>query len=65
MSGVALDRVQTVLEQDWIHLLREERILDSPSYLREKGKPVVALWGMSLHLSLSNSCIVLHRLWPQ
>lgn len=45
MTGVALDRVKTVLEQDWIHLLREECILDSPNYLREKGKPVVTLWG--------------------
>lgn len=49
VSGVSVDRVQKVLEQDWIHLLREECILDSPSYLREKGKPVVALWGFGLN----------------
>jgi len=65
VSGVSVDRVQKVLEQDWIHLLREECILDSPSYLREKGKPVVALWGMSFLFSFSNPYIVLHRLWPQ
>ncbi|KAL4064790.1 hypothetical protein V8B97DRAFT_1875763 [Scleroderma yunnanense] len=49
VSGVALDRVQKVLEQDWIHLLREECVLDSPNYLHEKGKPVVALWGFGLN----------------
>jgi hypothetical protein len=48
VSGVAPDRIQRIIERDWIHLIREKGILDSPNYLREKGKPVVALWGMSL-----------------
>lgn len=34
-----------MIESDWIHLVREKAVLDSPSYLREKGKIVVALWG--------------------
>ncbi|KAF9235835.1 hypothetical protein BU15DRAFT_77559 [Melanogaster broomeanus] len=45
VSGVAPDKIQRVLEQDWIHLLRDQCLLDSPNYLREKGRPVVALWG--------------------
>lgn len=45
MSGVAPDRIQRVLEQDWIHLLRDKGVLNSPNYLREKGKPVISLWG--------------------
>jgi hypothetical protein len=48
VSGVAPDRIQRVIERDWIHLIHEKGILDSPNYLKEKGKPVVALWGMSL-----------------
>ncbi|KAF9560284.1 hypothetical protein CPC08DRAFT_750561 [Agrocybe pediades] len=45
VSGVAADRIQRVLERDWVHLIRKKGILDSPNYLREKGKPVIALWG--------------------
>ncbi|KIP03504.1 hypothetical protein PHLGIDRAFT_94670, partial [Phlebiopsis gigantea 11061_1 CR5-6] len=48
ISGVAPDRIQRVIEKDWIHLLRNQRVLDSPSYLKEKGKPVVTLWGFGM-----------------
>ncbi|KAH7908785.1 hypothetical protein BJ138DRAFT_1174013 [Hygrophoropsis aurantiaca] len=49
VSGVAPDRIQQVLERDWVHLMREKSILDSPNYLREKDKPVVALWGFGFN----------------
>ncbi|KAI6020949.1 hypothetical protein BKA83DRAFT_4126838 [Pisolithus microcarpus] len=49
VSGVSPDRIQRVLEQDWIHLLRDQRILDSPNYLRENERPVVALWGFGFN----------------
>ncbi|KAK7019734.1 hypothetical protein VNI00_017974 [Paramarasmius palmivorus] len=49
VSGVPADRIAKVIEMDWIHLLREKTILDSPNYLREKGKPVVALWGFGFN----------------
>lgn len=45
VSGVAPDHIQRILEQDWAHLVRNKGVLDSPNYLKEKGKPVVALWG--------------------
>ena len=45
VSGVAPDRIQRVLEQDWIHLIRDKGVLNSPNYLKEKGKPVISLWG--------------------
>ncbi|OJT09971.1 hypothetical protein TRAPUB_13552 [Trametes pubescens] len=48
VSGVAPDRIQRVLEQDWIHLIRRKAILDSPAYLREQGRPVVVLWGFGM-----------------
>ena len=48
VSGVAPDRIQRVLEHDWIHLIRRKAILDSPAYLREQGRPVVALWGFGM-----------------
>lgn len=48
MSGVPADRIQRILESDWVHLVHELRVLDSPNYLKEKGKPVIALWGKIL-----------------
>ncbi|TCD68594.1 hypothetical protein EIP91_010383 [Steccherinum ochraceum] len=45
VSGVPPDRIQRVLEQDWRHLIHDKGVLDSPNYLREKGKAVVTLWG--------------------
>ena len=48
VSGVPPDRIQRVLERDWIHLVHNLGVLDSPSYLKERGKPVVALWGKNL-----------------
>lgn len=48
VTGVSPDKIQNILEQDWIHLLHDQRILDSPNYLHEQGRPVVALWGVSL-----------------
>ncbi|PFH48275.1 hypothetical protein AMATHDRAFT_65829 [Amanita thiersii Skay4041] len=45
VSGVPADRLQRVIERDWIHLLHDKNVLDSPNYLREKGKAVVAIWG--------------------
>ncbi|KAI0638931.1 hypothetical protein C8Q77DRAFT_17830 [Trametes polyzona] len=48
VCGVAPDRIQRVLEHDWLHLIRRKAILDSPAYLREQGRPVVALWGFGM-----------------
>jgi len=44
VSGVPAERIQERIETDWKHLLREKRVLNSPNYLRENGKPVVAIW---------------------
>ncbi|OJA10609.1 hypothetical protein AZE42_09929, partial [Rhizopogon vesiculosus] len=49
VSGVHPDKIQRVLEQDWIHLMHDKYVLDSPNYLREKGRPVIALWGFGFN----------------
>ncbi|KAF7297924.1 hypothetical protein HMN09_01013200 [Mycena chlorophos] len=48
VSGVPVDKIQRILTQDFTHLLHDERILASPAYLHERGRPVVALWGFGL-----------------
>ncbi|KAF9261979.1 hypothetical protein L218DRAFT_945729 [Marasmius fiardii PR-910] len=60
VSGVPADRVARVLEMDWHHLLRDKRILESPSYLKEKGKPVVALWGFGFEGRNHTPALVRH-----
>ena len=45
VSGVPPERIEEIIKFDWKHLVYNKRVFDSPSYLREKGKPVVALWG--------------------
>lgn len=47
MSGVDPARIKKILEDDWVHLLNDQHLLDCPNYLRENGKAVVALWGLS------------------
>ena len=58
VSGVPPDKIEEIIKFDWKHLVYNKRIFDSPSYLREKGKPVVALWGTN-HFSLSP----VYRVW--
>ena len=57
VSGVPPERIEEIIKFDWKHLVFNKRIFDSSSYLREKGKPVVALWGIDLLFSLAS----LHR----
>ncbi|TFK23712.1 hypothetical protein FA15DRAFT_620323 [Coprinopsis marcescibilis] len=45
VTGVPAERIQRVLEHDWLHLVQKKGVLNSPNYLKENGKPVVALWG--------------------
>ncbi|KAG7090571.1 hypothetical protein E1B28_009678 [Marasmius oreades] len=60
VSGVPADRIARVLESDWNHLLHDKRILESPNYLREKGKPVVALWGFGFEGRNHTPALVRH-----
>ncbi|KAF8213661.1 hypothetical protein K438DRAFT_1957026 [Mycena galopus ATCC 62051] len=48
VSGVPPSTLLRILTQDFTHLLRDERIFASPAYLRERGRPVVALWGFGM-----------------
>ncbi|VDB86560.1 unnamed protein product [Peniophora sp. CBMAI 1063] len=45
LAGVGPDRIERIIRHDWLHLLRDKRVLDSPNYLYEKGKPVITVWG--------------------
>jgi hypothetical protein len=38
-----------LIEDDWRHLTGTLRITDSPAYIYDRGKPVVAVWGLGVH----------------
>jgi len=70
VSGVPPGKIEDIIKFDWKDLVFNKRIFDSPSYLREKGKPVVALWGtVILHPTYSMTAntdrdfSILARLW--
>ena len=45
LSGLGADRIGEVIE-DWRALRLRMHIGDDPAYLRHRGKPVVAVWGI-------------------
>jgi len=45
ISGANPSTLLQVLTNDWNFLVQKMRVLDSPQYLRENGKPVLCIWG--------------------
>ena len=45
ITGTPANRLAAALTNDWNFLTHEQRVADSPCYLRHNGKPVVAIWG--------------------
>jgi hypothetical protein len=49
VSGDAREGLVEKLERDWAWLVDELRITESPRYLRHRGRPVLAVWGLGFH----------------
>ena len=45
LSGLGANRIREVMD-DWRKLRTELRVTESASYLRHRGKPLVAVWGV-------------------
>ncbi len=45
LSGLGANRMKEVMD-DWRSLRTELHMTDSPAYLRHRGKPLVAVWGV-------------------
>ena len=45
LSGLGTNRIQQVMD-DWRSLRAELHVTDSAAYLRHRGKPLVAVWGI-------------------
>lgn len=48
LSGQAPDRILKSLTEDWARLAEQEHVFSSSAYMRHRGKPVVALWGIGV-----------------
>ena len=40
------------IKKDWAHLVHDLHVTSSPSYLRHKGKPVLAVWGLGFERNI-------------
>ncbi|KXN81573.1 hypothetical protein AN958_04442 [Leucoagaricus sp. SymC.cos] len=49
VTDTAINDPTGILEEDWKHIVHEKGVLSSPNYLRENGKPVIALMGFGWH----------------
>jgi hypothetical protein len=49
LSGAHPDTALKQLQDDWEYLTGDVKVTSSPAYLREHGKPVVAIWGLGFH----------------
>lgn len=49
MYGMSGGNPNTLVENvinDWIHLVDDLKILESPNYIHHKGRPVLSIWGL-------------------
>jgi hypothetical protein len=45
-SGMDSRTFVAILEKDWKYMVDVLKVTESPAYLRHKGKPVLAIWGL-------------------
>ncbi|KAJ7751879.1 hypothetical protein DFH07DRAFT_921881 [Mycena maculata] len=65
VSGVPPSALLRIITADFTHLVHDLRVFDSPAYLRERGAPVVGVWGLGLsdaRVGADEARAVLHAL---
>jgi hypothetical protein len=45
ISGHPRETLVDAIKRDWVHVVDELRLLESPRYLRHRGRPLLAIWG--------------------
>lgn len=59
LTGVPPDKLALVLRHDWGRLVVHKRLLNSPNYLREQGRPVIGLKGIGIKGAYQDPAMVL------
>jgi len=49
ISGANAAMAAEAIVRDWKQLVVGQKILESPAYLRHRGKPVIGIWGLGLN----------------
>jgi hypothetical protein len=63
ISGMHGDAALQAIEQDWPYLADELHLTDSPGYILDRGKPVVAVWGLGFKdrdISADQAAAIIH-----
>ncbi|KAG9078548.1 hypothetical protein FS749_009420 [Ceratobasidium sp. UAMH 11750] len=65
LAGMPSHQLEQWVLGDWEFMINQKHVLDSPAYVREHGRPVVALWGVGFKNASQDPQAVLnliHRL---
>ncbi|KAG8730573.1 hypothetical protein FRC12_020193 [Ceratobasidium sp. 428] len=46
LAGMPSHQLENWIAGDWEFMLNQKHVLDSPAYIREHGRPVIAIWGV-------------------
>ena len=49
ISGGDSETMVEWMKNDWMHLVDDLKILESPNYLHHNGRPVLSIWGFGLN----------------
>lgn len=49
VSGADPNTVTDDIRRDWKYLVEQLKLTESPAYLKQRGKPLVQLWGFGFH----------------
>lgn len=49
LSGLSSDEISGVITRDWKNLVDRMRVRGDPAYLKDRGKPLVAIWGVGFN----------------
>ena len=49
VSGTNAEVLAQQLAADWAYLVHDRRVTESPRYLRHRGKPLLAIWGLGFN----------------
>ena len=55
ITGSNATTVVNDLQTDWTHLVDDLKVTQSPRYLRHKGKPLLAIWGLGFTRNLTTA----------
>ncbi|KAG9094943.1 hypothetical protein FRC06_010317 [Ceratobasidium sp. 370] len=63
LAGVPSHQIEQWILGDWEFMINQKHVLDSPAYVREHGRPVIALWGVGFKYANQDPQAVLNLIY--